>query len=67
MDKREFSLKASDTLQYPEYSIPNWIEDNVYDAKDDGDVLTLSSETGLFNLTKTTREWFLNEFEEVTV
>lgn len=39
-------LIANDTLQYPEYNSPNWIEGEEYEAIDNGTMLTLGSEQG---------------------
>jgi hypothetical protein len=53
---KKFTGIALDTYQYPEYSSPNWIKGESYDAQDDGQKLTLTSETGNFHFIGRARE-----------
>lgn len=56
-------LVADDTYQYPEYQRPNWIRGEVYDATDDGETLTIASETGNFHMQGSVRDWALHSFK----
>lgn len=55
---------ARETLQYPEYHSPNWIEGNDYEATDDGEMLKISSEQNTnFRFIGKAREFMKERFD----
>lgn len=57
---------ARNTLQYDEYSSPNWVEGETYDATDDGTVLRVSSEQGTdFRFIGRARDFMQSQFDFV--